>query len=96
MRKLMAVALVVFLACALGALLCIPLDAQERVTDPDFTVVFQFKKNDSPQPFVRIYVLVKARTEGEVAIKAHRFMAEKLTTQAADQLEFQEAQQKAR
>lgn len=94
MRKLIATVLVVFLACAVGALLCIPLDAQERVTDPDWTVVLQFKKNDVPQPFVRIYVLVKARTEGEAAIKAHRFMSEKLTTQAADQIEYMEAQQK--
>jgi hypothetical protein len=38
MRKLMAVALVIFLACALGALLCIPVNAQERVTDPEWTV----------------------------------------------------------
>lgn len=94
MRRLIALALVVFLVGALGALLCIPVDAQERVTDPEFTVVFQFKKNDVPQPFVRIYVLVKARTEGEAAIKAHRAMSEKLTTQAADQLEYIEAQQK--
>jgi hypothetical protein len=94
MRRLIALVLIIFLVGTLGALSTIPLDAQERVTDPEWTVVLQFKKQDVPQPFVRIYVLVKARTEGEAAIKAHSHMAEKLTTQAAAALEYMEAQQK--
>lgn len=94
MRRLMAVALLVFLVGCVGALLCVPVDAQERVTDPEWTVVFQFRKQDVPQPFVRIYVLVRAKTEGEAAIKANTHMSEKLTTQAASALEYMEAQVK--
>ena len=95
MRKLLAVALVVFLVGALGAVLCIPVDAQERVTDPFWTCVFEFKpSNDTPMPLTRIYVFVSGKTEGQAAINAHKSLCEMLTTHAQGRLVFVESQVK--
>lgn len=62
-----------------------------------WAVVFKFKAkplNEAPDPEIRIHLLVQGATEGEAAIAAHKAIAEKLTAQSADRLEFVEAQKK--
>jgi hypothetical protein len=87
--------LLIFAAAVVAMLLCIPAEGQS-VTKPQYTVTFRFKPqaNIQVQPEARIYILVDASTEGEAAINAHKFISEKLTTNAAENLQFLEAQRK--
>lgn len=93
--KLVATFFIIILAASL-AILCLCADAQST-TGPQWTIVFRFKPkplNEPADPDIRIYVLVDGTTEGGAAINAHKALAEKLTAQSADRLEFVESQRK--
>jgi hypothetical protein len=65
--------------------------APPTVTGDAYTVVFNFKRKTPMDLLCRIYVSVNARNEGDAAIRAHKFVSEKMTNIAVDDLEFQEA-----
>lgn len=93
MRKL-AIATIIVFAAGIAAVLAIPLEAQQppKVTDPEYTVVFTFKKKTAVDSLCRIYILVSAKTEGEAAIRAHKYLSERLSVAAVEDIDFQEAQ----
>ena len=96
MRRFIFVVVLVFLVGIIGTLVVIPVEAQS-LTQRNWTVVFRVKAkaNDfPPPPELRIYVVVDGATEGEAAINAHRYLSGLLTTNAAENLLFLEAQQK--
>ncbi len=92
---LTALVICVFTVATVAMLLCVPAEGQS-VTKPQYSVVFRFKPqaNIQAQPDARIYILVDGATEGEAAIAANKFICEKLTVNAQDNLIFLEAQRK--
>ena len=90
--KLVVATLIVLVIASL-AVWCFSTEAQS-VTGRRYTVTFRFKQPNVPEPDTRIYVLVDAPNEGEGAIRAYKHLAEKLTMNAQEKLEFLEAQQK--
>jgi len=93
LRKILVATFVLVLVASV-LVFCLSIEAQDKVTQPWFTCVFQFKQGDRPQPLTRIYVHVQGRTEGEASINAHKYLSEKLTIAAQEQIEFIEAQNK--
>lgn len=89
------VAYVAIVIAAIVAMCYLTADGQS-VSQQKHTVVFRFKPqaNLQAQPEVRIYVLVDGATEGEAAINAHKFISEKLTTNAQENLVYLESQKK--
>lgn len=95
-KKTFLAALLIFAAAVVGMIVCIPVEGQS-VSQQKHTVVFRFRpqaNNIQAQPEVRIYVLVDGTTEGEAAINAHKFISEKLTTNAQENLVYLECQKK--
>ena len=78
----------IMLAIALGVL---TFQAPPKVSDPLWNVVFKFKDSDT-EPTCRIHISVNAKTEGEAAIRANKYLSEKLSIAACEKLEFVEAQ----
>ncbi len=78
----------------LAALLLLPQAGPPKASDPLWNTVWTFKVSNVFDPTCRIYVSVNARTEGEAAIRAHKYICDKLSIPAADTLEFVEAQQR--
>lgn len=95
--KRIILALFVLILAASLAVMCLTLEAQS-VTGKKWTVVMTMKPPKEnplvPQPEIRFYIVVEGDGEGEAAINAHKHMSELLTTQAAERLQFLEAQQK--
>ena len=74
----------------LAALLLMP--AQQ--SEPLWTVVFRFKQDNVNLPECRIYIMVRASQEGEAAIKANRYIMEKLSIAAQESIIYVEAQKR--
>ncbi len=94
-KRLVTVFFIVVLAASLAILCLVADDAEAQAVAPRrYVVVFSFKQkaaHEIPDPETRIYVVVVASTEGGAAIAAHKSLAEKLTAQSTDRLEFLEA-----
>ncbi len=93
LAKIVAAFLAIVVAATV-AMCCLTTDAQEKKTQPQYVVVFMFKVGNVPGPDCRINVLVNAWQEGDAAIAAHKFLTEKLTTNAAENLVYLECQRK--
>lgn len=79
-------------ALLLGSTL--PQAQQPKITEPLYTVVFCFKEKNMFDPSCRIYISVHAPNEGTAAIRANKYISEKLSIPAAEALEFVEAQER--
>ncbi len=88
-----AIVFLILILIAIGAV-WMAADGQEKKTQPQYVVVFMFKVGNVPGPDCRINVLVNAWQEGDAAIAAHKFLTEKLTTNAAENLVYLECQRK--
>lgn len=99
LAKRLALAFFILVLAASLAILCLLAnDAEAQAVAPHkWVVTFTFKQkpaNEIPDPDMRIYVVVTTATEGQAAINAHKALAEKLTTNAVERLEFLEAARK--
>ncbi len=74
----------------IGALLLLA----PQQTEPRWTVVFRFAEDNPTMPDARIYVVVRARQEGEAAIKANKYLFDKLSVAAAEKIIYVEAQKR--
>lgn len=94
LRNTALAVLLIFAAAVVAAVLCIPAEGQEKKTQPQWTVVFTLKQGNVPGPDARFYILVNATLEGEAAIAGHKYLCEKLTTNAQENLIYLECQRK--
>src|SRR5689334_3342996 len=93
--KVTAIVLGIFLAACAAMLFLVPAEAQQgKVTGNEYTVVYRLKPQASEgvKPEVRIYVVASGQTEGDAIIASYKFLAEKLTVQATEQLQYLEVQ----
>ncbi len=88
MAKLIAAAL---MCLTLAAGQVPPPPAPPKGVQDDFTVVFGFKPKNAGDPVCRIYLMVKGRSEGEAAIRAQRYLSERIAIGAMEDLEYLEA-----
>jgi len=89
-RKLLAIAFVVFLIATMAMCLTVPANAQVWKT---WTIVFRFKDNAGAPP-CRLYLTIIADTEGQAAIDANKFLYEQLQPGPYGNLIYMEAQRK--
>lgn len=67
--------MLVVLVIAIAAIFCVPVDAQQAVTKPEWVCVFEIKRAQPlTDPIVRINVVSRGNTEGEAAIAAHQYL----------------------
>lgn len=93
--KYLAASMLCVLLAGSAAVLAAPIpELPEQDTSPSWVVVYRWKQDNPNMPDCRIYVVVKAAQEGEAAVKAFRFLQDKLAAQAADSLTFVEAQKR--
>lgn len=92
--KTTAIVLGIFVVACAAMLFLVPAEAQEKKTQPQWTVVFTLKQGNVPGPDARFYILVNATLEGEAAIAGHKYLCEKLTTNAQENLIYLECQRK--
>lgn len=91
-----AVVFLILVIVASIAVWCLSTEAQATgpVTGNEYTIVFRLKPQASEgiKPEVRVYVVANGTTEGEAIITGYKYLAEKFTVQATEQLQYLEVQ----